>query len=184
MVASTVTLRGITRTLSRATLLFALLFFGSSAPSGLVVHRVEAADEPSIVFRHETHGDGAVKEPMRAYSPSRKVVIRSTGERFKARVRLYDADTDKPIGPEIDLRAHRITALAVSPDDRSVATAIGNLSNDWGEVRVWNGQTGKQLAQYKLAPEKKLPPLGEVFRVTFSEDGMTLTITSAPAGGK
>ena len=89
-----------------------------------------------------------------------------------------------PIGPEIDLRAHRVTALAVSPDDGSFATAIGNLSNDWGEVRVWNGRTGKPIAQYKLAPEKKLPPLGEVFQLKFSEDGRTLTITSGPAGGK
>jgi len=184
IVASLFCLRRIARTLSPATLLLTLILLGTPAPSGSAAHRVEAADEPSIVFRHEPHDESEAKEPMRAYSPSRKVVIRSTGERFKARVRLYDADTDKPIGPEIDLRAHRITALAVSPDDRSIATAIGNLSNDWGEVRVWNGQTGKQLAQYKLAPEKKLPPLGEVFRLTFSEDGMTLTITSAPAGGK
>ena len=105
-----------------------------------------AADEPPIVFRHELHAEGVATEPRRAYSPSRKVVARSIGEPFKARVRLYDADTDMPIGPEIDLRAHRVTALAVSPDDGSFATAIGNLSNDWGEVRVWNGRTGKPVS--------------------------------------
>lgn len=170
--------------MNRLTLLFAILLAIGSKQRLLGQLATDERDQRTIVFRHEPRGDGVASEAVRAYSPSRKVVVRSTGQRFKARVRLYDAETDMPLGPEIDLRAHRITALAIGPDDQTMATAVGNLSNDWGEVRVWNGRTGNQIAQYKLSPEKQLPPLGEVFRVAFSDDGKMLTITSGPAGGK
>lgn len=137
-----------------------------------------------ICFRHERRGEGVAKEPKWAYSPNRSVVVRVIGERFKADVRLFDAASDRHLGPPIELHAHRITALAVSPDNRLIATAIGNFSNDWGEVRVWNGKSGKEIAKYTICPGQDLPPLGEVFRVSFSDDGNTVTVISGPPGGR
>ncbi|MFM7843225.1 MAG: WD40 repeat domain-containing protein [Planctomycetota bacterium] len=138
----------------------------------------------SIKFRHESRGEGVADKCVAAHSPNRKVMVRVTGERLRAQVRLFDAVSDMPLGPAIELKAHRITALAVSPDNSTVATAIGNFSNDWGEVRVWNGKTGKEVAQYKMSLAEGLPPLGEVFRLSFSDDGETVTIISGPPGGK
>jgi WD40 repeat protein len=72
-----------------------------------------------------------------------------------------------------------LTSLAIAPDHQTVATAMGNLSNDWGQVTVWNASTGKQVARYRGPPY-----LGEVFSLSFSGDGKVVSITSGPAGGR
>jgi len=59
-----------------------------------------------------------------------------------------------------------------------------DAADDWGEVCVWEGATGKKVAKYMAAPDEGLPSLGEVFQLVFSEDGKRLTVVSGPAGVK
>jgi len=133
---------------------------------------------PAIIFRVEAHAPGVAKEPTERTTADKQRMLRVEGEKRKPTVRLYDA-SGKAIGPAIPQAAHRVTALAISPDQQAVATAVGNFSNDWGKVRVWDAKTGKLLA------EQKGPPyLGEVFSLEFSADGKSLTISTADAGGK
>lgn len=137
-----------------------------------------------IAFRCELRESGVADKIVLRHSPDKSVELRVVGERRRAGVRLFDATKGEALGPVIELKAHRITALAVSADNRTVATAIGNFSNDWGEVRVWNGESGKEIARYTIDATQMRPPLGEVFRLSFSEDGMTVTIVTGPYGGR
>jgi WD40 repeat protein len=138
-----------------------------------------------VEFRYE-RGDGKPADAKETLSPDKSVVVRviRASSKSKRDVRLFDAAKGTALGPTIELKAHRVTALAVSSDNCTVATAIGNHSNDWGEVRVWNAKTGKEIARYKAAGDETSPYLGEVSRLSFSEDGKTVTIVSGPAGGR
>jgi hypothetical protein len=111
------------------------------------------------------------------------VVAKTEGPQFKKSVRLYQSSPSEPIGPIISLAdpggSYRITALAIARDNHSVATAIGNFSNDWGNVVVWNASNGEVIAQYHGPPY-----LGEVFRLSFSEDDNVVNIFCGPSGGK
>ncbi len=136
-----------------------------------------------IEFRHQA-GPNKVAQSVATYSPDRSVVARVVGERGKWNVQLFDAAKKTPLGQTIELKAKFITALAVSPDNSTVATAIGSFSDDWGEVRIWNGKSGKEIDRYRASRDKGLPDLGNVSRLSFSDDGKTVTIVSGPAGGK
>jgi hypothetical protein len=122
--------------------------------------------------------------PADVQSPNGRVVAKVVGQNYRWNVQLYSAEPQRPAGPVIRLDAHRVTALAVADDNRLVATAIGNLSEDWGEVRVWDGLNGKELGRYAVSETAGRPPLGEVLRLTFNRDGTVLTIESGPAGGR
>ena len=145
------------------------------------------ADGPykAITFRHTRRAAGVAKEPRKVESSDGEVVLKVEGQRFKGTVRLFDVETGKPLGPVIqpvshpEMKSYRITALAVSPDNRTVAIADGNSSNDSGSVLVWDARTGKKLTHYD-GPDD----LGEVFTLSFSADGRTLSITSGEAGGR
>jgi hypothetical protein len=132
---------------------------------------------PSFTFRVTRRAAGEAQEPRQAARPGGKAVLKV--QPGKA-VRLFDAASCEPLGPTIPLgRAgygFRITALAVAPDDRTIATAVGNFSNDWGRVVVWDAMTGERLAERG--------GLGEVFSLDFGRDGKVVSITSGPAGGK
>lgn len=141
-------------------------------------------DPTTIHFRHEAHREGEAEKVVEVSSPDGRVIVRVMRESGKSDVRLFDAVNGCALGPLIELKAHRVTALTIGPDNCTVATAIGNFSNDWGEVRVWNGKTGKEVAKYTASPSDGLPYLGEVFRLVFGEDGKRLTVVSGPAGGK
>jgi WD40 repeat protein len=137
-----------------------------------------------IQFEHFRGKEAVADRPVEIYSHDKSVVVRVIGERFKGAVRLYDAAKSIPLGPTIELKAHRITALAIGPDNRTLAIAIGNFSNDWGEVRVWDGKSAKEVARYSISTSEGRPALGEVVRLSFSEDGRTVKIVSGPPGGK
>ncbi len=141
-------------------------------------------DPAAVQFRHEAHREGEAERVVEVSSPDGSVIARVIRETTKSDVQLFYAANGCALGPLIELKAHRITALAIHPDNCTVATAIGNFSNDWGEIRVWNGKTGKEIAKYTASPAEGLPHLGEVSRLVFSEDGKTLTVVSGPAGGK
>ncbi len=140
---------------------------------------------PPINFRIQIVKSAEAK-PEATYSRDRSVVLRVVDDKSSegAEVQLFDVAHDKPLGPQIELRARRITALAVSPDNSTVATAIGNFSNDWGEVCIWSGTSGKQIAKYKATGDSSSPYLGEVARLSFSDDGHTVVVVSGRAGGK
>lgn len=136
-----------------------------------------------ITFEHLVQNEGTAEENREVNSRDGTVVLKVEGPRFKGFVRLYETATNQPIGPEIALAgaggSYRLTSLAVAPDNKTVAAAIGNFSNDWGEVTVWNATNGKMVAQYEGPPY-----LGEVFDVSFSANGKVVVITTGPAGGK
>ena len=136
-----------------------------------------------ITFKYTARGEGTVKACRKIVSSDGKVVLKVEGPELKGNVRLYEAATNKPLGPVIVLSepglSYRLTSLAIAPDNKTVATAMGNLSNDWGQVTVWDALTGKQVARYRGPPY-----LGEVFSLSFSGDGKVVSITSGPAGGR
>jgi len=124
------------------------------------------------------------ERPGDVRSPDGRVLAKVVGKNYRWNAQLFHAQDTHPAGPVLPLAAHRVTALAVAADNRTVATAIGNLSQDWGEVRVWDGVTGRQLARYTVAETAGQPALGEVLRIAFNRDGTTLTIEAGPAGGR
>ena len=136
-----------------------------------------------IVFEHLVRSEGTAEENSEVNSRDGTVVLKFEGPRLKGFVRLYETATNQPMGPEIALAqpgvSYRLTALAVAPDNKTVAAAIGNFSNDWGEVTVWNATNGKMVALYEGPPY-----LGEVFDVSFRANGKVVVITTGPAGGK
>jgi len=144
-----------------------------------------AGDPPAkpIVFRLTRRGEGDAGEISQVSSRDGKVVLKVGGKKYKGTVRLFDKATGEAIGPEILLAepgsSYRVTALAIGPDNKTVATAKGNFSNDYGGVDVWDGTTGKKAA---VDRGERYP--GEVFSLTFSPDGKSLEITCGPPGGK
>jgi WD40 repeat protein len=162
----------------------AIFSLSSTMLLGQIVRALATDDPVTIQFRHEAHREGEAKKVGEVSSPDGSVFARVIRESTKSDVQLFHVADGCAFGPLIELKAHRITALAIHPDNCTVATAIGNFSNDWGEVRLWNGKTGKETAKHTASPADDLPHLGEVFRLVFSEDGQTLTVASGPAGGK
>jgi WD40 repeat protein len=136
-----------------------------------------------ITFEHLIQSEVTAEEQRDANSSDGTVVLKVEGPRFTGFIRLYETATNRPLGPEIALAeagvSYRVTSLAVAPDNMTVAAAIGNFSNDWGEVSVWNATSGKMVAQYEGPPF-----LGEVFDLSFSADGKVVIITTSPSGGK
>jgi WD40 repeat protein len=143
--------------------------------------RIESPSTVSFVYL--ARSEGTAEEATEKSSSDGSVLLKVEGPRFKGSVQLYDVASDKPVGPEIRLAeagvSYRVTALAIAPDNQTIATALGNFSNDWGQVRVWDARTGTQIAIYQ-GPTS----LGEVFKIAFDRDGKILTIESGPAGGK
>lgn len=162
----------------------AIVILSNLFPGDSIGVAADFDDPPTIQFRHEAHREGESKKVVEVSSPDGNVIARVIRESTKSNVQLFYAANGCELGPLIELKAHRITALAIHSDNGTIATAIGNLSNDWGEVRIWNGKTGKEIAKYSASPTDGLPHLGEVFRLVFSEDGKKLTVVSGPPGGK
>ena len=135
---------------------------------------------PSLKFDHARRRAGEAPTPKSVVSIDGKGVLKVQSKRT---VQLCEGNSGKALGPEIALGDKRlsfvITALAIAPDGKTIATGIGNHDNDSGKVDVWDGTTGKRIARYEGPPY-----LGTVFTLSFSEDGKTLSITSGPPGGK
>ena len=122
---------------------------------------------------------GEAPKPREVKSADGKLVLKVQPDKT---VRLFETDSGSAIGPSIELeeKGHLfvISALAISPSGKRIATAIGN-DDDSGEVDVWDASTGKRIAQYNGSLA-----LGTVFSVSFSRSGNTVSIVSGPAGGK
>jgi WD40 repeat protein len=72
-------------------------------------------------------------------------------------------------------------AVAVSPDGHLAAAAAvsgGGASAQKGQINVWDGDTGKELAVIKTAPAT--PSNGEGEPLAFSPDGTMLAVTADP----
>ncbi|HWG42120.1 MAG TPA: TIGR03000 domain-containing protein [Gemmataceae bacterium] len=116
-----------------------------------------------------------------AYSLDRKTVVKvlskGTGLDDKL-IRLYEAATDKPLGPKITLHGHRVTALAVSPDGKTIATGFHSEYNrHYALVRVWDATSGKEIGGYY---DGHFPHLDEVFDLTFFQNGKFVLIIALP----
>ena len=96
----------------------------------------------SVAFRHDGHR------------------IASGGNYQDDTVRLWDADTGKPIGAPLTGPTNGVTSVAFSPDDTRIAS--GSYDNT---VRLWNADTGKPIG----APLTGRTSI--VLSVAFSPDG-------------
>jgi uncharacterized protein (TIGR03000 family) len=136
--------------------------------------------EPRIAFEVKRGSGGADRWGEPAYSPDRRTVVKVLKSGLDLSVRLYDAATDEPVGPKIHVgRGGYVTGLAVAPDGKTVATALGNTSKDSGSVWVWDATTGEQVAFFNRDGY-----LGQVYTLAFSRDGRTVKVTSGEPGGK
>jgi hypothetical protein len=135
-----------------------------------------------IAFRYTVNlGGMRYKSPGTATSPDGTTMLRvEDGSGRKQSVRLYDAKTEKAVGPEIEVG--RVSAIAVGPDNITIATAITNAGWDWGQVQVWNGRTGSEL---RIDPND-IGGWGArpVSSMKFSEDGKTLSVIAGGPSSK
>jgi WD40 repeat protein len=89
-------------------------------------------------------------------------------------VKVWDAHTGQQL---LDLQGHTapVASVCFSPDGQRLASASGGiewkeggkLKRQWGEVKVWDAQTGQELLDLK-------GHAGEVTSVCFSPDGKRL----------
>ncbi len=108
--------------------------------------------------------------PDFAFSPSGRLLA-GPAEAAPSVVNVWEASAATPVAA---LRGHEgaVTAVAISPDERRVATACGSAA---GAVilRVWDAATGKELRRVPLPPQR-------VEALAFSHDGKYLAGGSGP----
>ncbi|HWG47607.1 MAG TPA: TIGR03000 domain-containing protein [Gemmataceae bacterium] len=144
----------------------------------------ELAEANRIRFKHQ-HG-GSHTQCTEAFSPDKRTVVRVRTEEDSPRapksVRLYDAKSDKPLGPRIHLprSAWGVTGLAIAPDGKTVAIGVADAPKSGaGYAEVWDATMGTRLARYW-----QLPYLGDAVNVSFSADGRTVTVCTNESSGK
>ncbi len=130
-------------------------------------------EKGSITYKF--HFDAAVENslqfPSRAISPDGKFVLR--GEDYGPKglpvsFRLYEAVTNTPVGPTIS-SGKRTTALAVAPDNQTIAICPYYILDSGGEVCVYDGKTGKKISSYGA---------GAIKSVEFEADSKTVKVVS------
>lgn len=136
-------------------------------------HPTVPADETRqngpITFKIERELHFQVRYPDRAVSPDGKFVLR--GEEYgrqgrPASFRLYEAATNTPVGPAISAST-RTTALAVAADNQTVAICSYDIEDNGGEIHVYDGKTGKQIAYWAM---------GTIKSIEFEGDSKTLKV--------
>jgi hypothetical protein len=123
---------------------------------------------PSVIIPVRPVGD---RKDVDVPSPDGSVILRKTDiqtEQFRRKLylRLLEAVSGKPLGPEIELKRGGLE-LAVAPDNQTIASS--EFWNDTGgQITVFDGPTGKVLAKWST---------GDVFHMHFSDDSKTLHVT-------
>jgi WD40 repeat protein/serine/threonine protein kinase len=104
------------------------------------------------------------------FSPDGKHL--ASGSRDKT-VKVWDVQTGQQV---LSLKGHTdgVNSVCFSPDGNRLASASaglewkdGDIKKRWGEVKVWNAQTGQQVLSLK-------GPTDAIFSVCFSPDGKHL----------
>jgi eukaryotic-like serine/threonine-protein kinase len=109
------------------------------------------------------HGSAIVAKGLAASADGRLVGVGSPSQ--PAAVIL---DPDQPRRRKWLMRHEATSDLAISPDGRWVATAAWSSNQGGAQVRVWDAQTAKPVAQF---------PIGNS-RMTFSPDGRWLGVAT------
>jgi acetyl esterase/lipase len=132
-------------------------------------------------IRFKVRQRGITPGPIK--TPDGKITVRAEG----LTAQLYDAITDKPMGPPLEHRQRRsgmqIVTWAFSSDGKLLATASGerrHRDDTVGEVRVWEVPSGKLVIEINDAKAD----LGYVHAVAFSEDGKTVLVDCEEISGK
>ena len=84
-------------------------------------------------------------------------------------IRMWDIATGKP-GVDLDARAGYASALAISPDGKTLVSLHTIQADESSTVHFWDGATGK--SKRILSSED-----GNVSRIAYSPDGKTLATT-------
>jgi WD40 repeat protein len=98
------------------------------------------------------------------YSPDGKRIVSGSEDRT---LKVWDADTGQDL---LTLKGHpgAVFCVLYSPDGKRIVSGSGGYdpktSKRWGEVKVWDAQTGQELLTLKDHPEW-------VTRVAYSPDG-------------
>jgi WD40 repeat protein len=95
-----------------------------------------------------------------AFSPDGHRIVSGS---YDNTVRVWDADTGKPVGQPLTGHIMAVLSVAFSPDGKLIAS--GSMDNS---VRLWDAVTGRPVGQ-------PLPGhTAFVFSVVFSPDGTTI----------
>jgi WD40 repeat protein len=114
------------------------------------------------------------------FSPDgKKLLMLSSGKGSGDEARLWDMTGRGYLGEPMQLQSMHSSAVAFSPDGRTIGTAAAvpprMAIRSRGSARLWDAATGKPLGD-------EFQPNSEVTAVAFSPDGKTL-VTAGPGVG-
>jgi hypothetical protein len=128
-------------------------------------------------IQREVEVESSLQFPTRVLSADGKMVLRSEGHAEKGRLlsfRLYDVATDMPVGPPVAAGKH-ISALAIAPDNHTIAVCVYHILDSGGKILVYDGRTGEKISSYAT---------GAIKSVEFEPDSKTIRVVCgrAPKG--
>jgi WD40 repeat protein/predicted Ser/Thr protein kinase len=141
------------------------------AATGQVLHRLlEKGDQTQWVPRIT----------KLVFSPDgKKLLMLSSGKETGDEARLWDMTGRGYLGEPMQLQSRHISAVAFSPDGRTIVTAEAVphrlAPGIRGSARLWDAATGKPLGD-------EFQPNSEITAVGFRADGKTL-MTASPGAG-
>ena len=99
------------------------------------------------------------------FSPDGKHIISGSNDRT---IRIWDAQTGRPVLEPLKMHTERVTCVAFSPDSTQIASGGVDLT-----VLLWNAMTGQLVAKPFLGHT------GEIYCVSFSPDGKRIVSGSS-----